>query len=338
MVLRFENNKLLMIACFVMAMGVSNAQDVHFSQFFFSGLSLNPANTGNFDGEWRFVNNNRRQWGAISPYSTFAVGFDRQAYARKNHFSWGAVLLSDLTNQSSLFVNKFFLSGAYHKNISKQVISLGLQAGVVNKHLDMGKLAFPDQYDEVSGTFTNEMATFEPGFRANSMYFDANAGLMWTMDAGILQPRLGAAAFHVNMPKESFYSSNNTLPPRLVFHGGTKVKVSPKFYFTPDALYMSHNTAVEMIMGSSFTYVLSDNYLENSVFTGFYTRNEFKNFDALVIMIGGNYQHWTAALSYDLNMSELKTSAKNVGGFELSLIYREISTQIQKFFIPCERY
>src|SRR5215213_2381447 len=44
----------------------SVAQDPHFSQFFASPLTLNPALTGKFDGIVRVAGNYRDQWPAIS--------------------------------------------------------------------------------------------------------------------------------------------------------------------------------------------------------------------------------------------------------------------------------
>src|SRR6187549_3041927 len=43
-----------------------SAQDPHFSQFFASPLTLNPALTGKFDGLFRVAGNYRDQWPAIS--------------------------------------------------------------------------------------------------------------------------------------------------------------------------------------------------------------------------------------------------------------------------------
>jgi hypothetical protein len=42
-----------------------HAQDPHFSQFFSSPLTLNPAFTGKFDGSWRLAANHRDQWPSI---------------------------------------------------------------------------------------------------------------------------------------------------------------------------------------------------------------------------------------------------------------------------------
>ena len=50
---------------FLLLTGALQAQDPHFSQFFASPLTLNPAFTGKFDGVWRLAANHRDQWPSI---------------------------------------------------------------------------------------------------------------------------------------------------------------------------------------------------------------------------------------------------------------------------------
>src|SRR5215471_19039498 len=53
------------------------AQDPHFSQFFSSPLTLNPAFTGKFDGNVRVAGNYRDQWPTINQaYRTATVSVD----------------------------------------------------------------------------------------------------------------------------------------------------------------------------------------------------------------------------------------------------------------------
>jgi len=54
-----------------------SAQDPHFSQFFASPLTLNPAFTGKFDGTVRAAGNYRNQWPAFNDvYTTFTASVD----------------------------------------------------------------------------------------------------------------------------------------------------------------------------------------------------------------------------------------------------------------------
>jgi hypothetical protein len=49
------------------------AQDSHFSQFFSSPLTLNPAFTGKFFGTYRVAGNYRNQWPTINNAFTSAL-------------------------------------------------------------------------------------------------------------------------------------------------------------------------------------------------------------------------------------------------------------------------
>jgi hypothetical protein len=68
----------LMILLFVF-MPKLQAQDIHWSQFQSSPLNLNPALSGFFDGDYRFVLNHRNQWKSVTtPYNTFSGSIDMQ--------------------------------------------------------------------------------------------------------------------------------------------------------------------------------------------------------------------------------------------------------------------
>ncbi len=313
-------------------------QDIHFSQFFFSPQITNPANTGNFDGSWRANNNTRRQWGAITPYTTFSFGFDHQFSVKSHDVAGGLVLVNDISNNAGLIANKLYASGAYFKDIGDHQFIGGLQIGVVNKHFNSNKLSYPDQFNEGSGSFDAGMGTAETGFRNSMTYPDINIGLNWRADFSRFEPKMGLALFHVNSPNESFDPSyKNPLPMRVNVHGGTDVHITDEVYLTPNVIYMNMGNLSSTIFGGHATYVLSGDMLENSVFAGLYARNGSEN-NSMIMLVGGNYQNWSVGLSYDFNTSDLRTSSSNPGGFEVSVIYKEISTQIQKFFIPCERF
>ena len=67
-------------------------QDPHFSQFFVSPLTLNPAYTGKFDGEYRFSGNYKKQWPTINnafTTSTAAIDFNILKNNIPEHDTWG---------------------------------------------------------------------------------------------------------------------------------------------------------------------------------------------------------------------------------------------------------
>ncbi|PZP41957.1 MAG: hypothetical protein DI598_17590, partial [Pseudopedobacter saltans] len=55
----------------------ANAQDPHFSQYFAAPMTINPALTGKFDGDFRANVNFRNQWSSIdNGYKTFTGSVD----------------------------------------------------------------------------------------------------------------------------------------------------------------------------------------------------------------------------------------------------------------------
>ncbi|MDP4248351.1 MAG: type IX secretion system membrane protein PorP/SprF, partial [Bacteroidota bacterium] len=69
----------------------ANAQDLHFSQWFNSPLTTNPANTGFIpDADYRFGANFRDQWSAIMavPYRTMSIWGDAQVFRNRIDNGW----------------------------------------------------------------------------------------------------------------------------------------------------------------------------------------------------------------------------------------------------------
>ncbi len=81
----------------------AKAQDPHFSQFFSSPLTLNPALTGKFDGILRVAGNYRNQWPAFNNvYTTSTLSVDFPIMQKKipEHDTWGLGILA-LTDKAA---------------------------------------------------------------------------------------------------------------------------------------------------------------------------------------------------------------------------------------------
>ena len=74
-------NKIALFVYFSLMIKVGYSQDIHFSQNHLTPLLLNPANTGNYIGNWRLSNIMRTQWKQFSDpgYQTIAFGYDQKA-------------------------------------------------------------------------------------------------------------------------------------------------------------------------------------------------------------------------------------------------------------------
>src|ERR1035437_1812077 len=148
-------------------------QDIHFSQYFNSPLNVNPAQTGNFEGDWRAVVNYRDQWSALNlPYRTTMASFDQQLSLNHEHLSVGGYLVNDRSGNPVLKTNKVFISGAYYKTISNHYLSVGLQIGYVLKRIDQYTLN--EDWSQVDGAFK---AKSYPDDMLS--YLDMNFGVNW---------------------------------------------------------------------------------------------------------------------------------------------------------------
>src|SRR3954464_15769048 len=64
----------------------SFSQDLHFSQFNFSPLNENPANTNLFDGDYRFVGNYKNQWSSVPvKFNTISLSAEMNFITLKNN-------------------------------------------------------------------------------------------------------------------------------------------------------------------------------------------------------------------------------------------------------------
>jgi type IX secretion system PorP/SprF family membrane protein len=303
-------------------------------------MLVNPASTGSFDGDWQASAGYRNQWKAIAqPFRTLAVSYERQFYIQSHHISGGLFILNDNSGNIALKSNQFVFSGAYHRTINNHRLHGGLQVGYVHKVVDYGNNTFPDQWDPSVGYYNPALSTgAENGDRLS--YMDVNVGFVWQKKFGKFLPEGGFSLYHINSPKESFYEADNHLPMMLAFHGGVKYDVSPNFYVTPRLLLLNQVKAKDYIFGSSAGLTISPNASGvREIGGGVFLRNTLaSNTDAVIVNISALVRNIQIGISYDLNISSLKAYSNSRGAFEITLIYRSLSTILNTFTIPCERF
>lgn len=331
--------KKILLAAILIYPGKSFCQDIHFSQYFNFPMLINPAYTGNFEGDWQASAAYRNQWKSLAqPFRTLAVSYERQLYIQSHHFSAGLFILNDNSGNIALKANHFVFSGAYHRIINNHSLHGGLQVGYVHKVVDFGDNTFPDQWDPVLGYYNPALNTgVEDGDRLS--YLDLNFGLMWQKKISKFTPEAGVSFFHLNFPRESFYGENRRLPLKWSVHTGIKYDLSPGFYLTPAVLLMNQVKASDYIVGLNAGFSITPNSSGvNELSAGVYLRNMITtNTDAIILMAGTNVRNIRIGISYDLNISALEAYSNNRGAFEITLIYRSISTILNTFTIPCER-
>jgi len=318
----------------------TNAQDIHFSQYYLSPLSLNPANTGNYRGDYRFFGNYRSQWREIDKaYNTMSVGGDANFFPHNRQFSAGILFINDKSG-GNLQVNKIAISGAHHFKWKGYKIHVGLQPSVVIKTIDFNANSFPNQLNWTIGGYDNTLPNNEAFSSQVFTYFDLNAGTAISKKMGKLEPEIGFTYFHITQPKESFFNQSNKLLLRQGYNIALSYSVNTNFILKFHSLYGFTTKTSDWVSGVNAEYVLNrDPYFDNSLFGGLMWRSGIgRNSDAGIATVGMNIKHYTIGFSYDVTFSALKTAVNSRGAFELAFIYRAKSTRLVKKIIPCERY
>jgi type IX secretion system PorP/SprF family membrane protein len=199
-------------------------------------------------------------------------------------------------------------------------LSLGFMGGMVRKTFDISKMTTSEQWQ---GGFDPTLPSGENFGAPNISTWDASVGMSFNTSFGNEQKNTmfaGVAFHHLNRPKNSFYRNETIeLNPKYVFSAGFKFKVND---FSEVTLQADHS-----VQGSSI----------NTIAGGFYSYNlgDFADAPGLVIH-GGTFLRWqddlipvlkvdkqpiSVAISYDINVSTLKTASMGRGGFELSVVY-----------------
>ncbi len=300
------------------------AQDLHFSQFFNSPLTTNPANTGFIpDGDYRLGVNFRDQWSSIMsiPYKTMSAFGDVQLLKSRYETGWlgaGAFILRDVAGSGNLTSTKMYGALAYHQMIGYgSLLSLGFNVGYANKRINEANLKFPDQFD--GKFFDNKLPTSVVLQRNNIGYLDMQVGMNYAyFPNDKVYLNTGFSVHHVNQPKESFFESNditNKVPRRYIAFLNGSFMVNDQWIINPNAYYTMQAKSSELVAGLNAQYNLSGD--GEYVLTGglYYRYNE-----SIIPMIGLGYKDYMFSFTYDATMSELKNYNNTRGAFEFSLI------------------
>ena len=314
---------LFLLICWLQT-GQLGAQDLHFSQFFNSPLSTNPANTGFIpDADYRLGAHYRNQWSNIMsvPYKTISVFADAQLFRDRLENGWlgaGAILLSDEAGSGSLKSTKIYGSLAYHQMLgNSSLLSAGFNLGWANKRIDQTNLKFPDQFD--GKFFDNSLPTSVVLVNNNISYFDMQAGMNYAyFPSDDIYINAGYSIHHVNRPKESFFadrSADAIIPMRHIAFANAILKVHPNVIINPNIYFTTQAKAFNLVAGLNANYNLSA-IGEAQLIAGVYYRYN----DAVIPMVGLEINNIRFTFSYDVTTSSLKNYNNSRGASEFNLI------------------
>lgn len=327
------NTLLLSIAICFCSLFVK-AQDLHYSNYNYAPLYLNPANTGSFNGNIIVGASYRDQsrtfigeaYQSTMVYADSPVSF---ILTEKLWLGLGINLFADQVGDLGFGMSGAYGSAALHYSLDDDyttVIGLGVQYGMIQRQISNAAAArWADEL--VAGASSSEDQNLLNNF--NGSYGDLNMGINLKhrlSSSNTLE--VGFSSMHINNPNFFFSGSQytNTIQSRLNAYASIELQASNNFQITPAAYYTQYGNFKNIQLQVNTKTLLGGKGKKNKSKSprlrsqSFLTLGMGYRFgDALQFFAGGIHKSWEFGLSYDLTTSSASNYNNTVGGLELGV-------------------
>ena len=343
--------KFYLVICICMLAVASHAQDIHFSQYYASPLTLNPALTGKFDGLYRISGIYRGQYYGLSQsnsiFRTPSIAVDFSLLKDKmkgNALGLGLAFTNDGQNSTggSINTNTISLNIGYTLNLGKKKatqISIGLQPTYTLKNSN-GNYTYPEAYDPATLNYNTASDANERLTNPKANYFNFAFGLFFnTNPIKWMTFYIGYSMLNVARPNIAIInkaSPDGSLPFRHVVHGGFEFDLNSKWTLVPGFLYQNMAKANEANFGLTVAYNIINKEVDGkrqraSIFLGLWNRlgddvNGAFAYRNITPKIGAEYKNVRLGFAYDVDLGGFSSDTKAAGvsrpqAYELSLSY-----------------
>lgn len=309
----------LYIVVFCFGLMSIHAQDIHWTQFNDNPIFLNPAQSGNFTGDHRFIGNFRDQWRAVTKaFQTFSVSYDTKL--KNPNFGLGVCLFHDQDGDGKFKTVELEVNPSYRLMLSKDSLHqlrVGAQFALNHRQFQFNQFYFDEQYN---GT------AFDPNI-PNTESLTAEKRTTISLGSGFVysyqqdkrrQFSFGLAALNINQPNQGFYGFKVQRDLRLTAFARYSLRLSERLDLLPTALFQHQGTYREFLIGGQVKYHLNPDLNDYKALNAGLM---FRNRDAFFFVAGLDYHLWYFGVSYDVNVSTLRLASNGRGGLELSVRY-----------------
>lgn len=299
-------------------------QDIHFTQFQMSPLTLNPANTGAFAGTVRLGGIFRDQWnyiGAPKGFRTPALFADAPIIRGIRKQDWvgiGVSMYQDAAGTGKLTNSSLGLSAAYHISVNKaqtSVFTIGGQYGFFQRRLVDKNALTTEEMLVGGGTNTDFGSLSDQGVGTSDLAMGVAFRTPINKTMGL---NVGFSMAHLLRPRNGLLTTSSAyrLPLRSVLHGELNMKMNPKLSLHPAFMFQSMQGANEIALQCMAGYKLKpESTMTLRGGLGYRMR------DAAKFLVGIDMGPLRIGAAYDLNLSDLSPVTNNHGGFELAANY-----------------
>lgn len=340
-----------LIAAFMLNTEVAQAQDVHFTQFDATPLTLNPAFTGAFNGEVRASAIYRDQWRSSlgnAAFKTYAASVDLpiiRDISVDDYLAAGIQVYNDRAGDGNLNNFSAMLSIAYHKYLGtagRSALSVGLQGGYMSKSLDLSRLYFGDEY--FNGSWSQGTSAEFANLTGGIQSFVVNGGIGYSQSIGTRSGfTIGAGVNNINQPLESIDNRNRTsdinLKMRYTGQLGAIIGVNESFSIRPAVLIQSQANTMEIVGGAEFNLKMGDDPTLPTA-PGIFLGGWYRHTDAVMVTAGVEFNGFKIGVGYDMTTSKYNGANNGNGGLELMVRYIAPSplSFAKQLLYPCGRF
>jgi type IX secretion system PorP/SprF family membrane protein len=310
----------------VLLSGALFGQDLEFSQFYSVPVYLSPSFAGSSGGQ-RISANYRNQWPEIpNAFETYALSYD--TWFSKIKSGAGFMLTHDRKGELGIGTTQADLVYSFDFNLSHSIHirpAVQFQYTFQSVNMEMIRTRLQVLYPGTSANYNIS--------RESSGYVDAGTSVMiyndvfWT----------GTTVNHLMRPNYTF-GLHDRMPVRFNLYSGVKLLSKGKLmkprnqnlFLAFDYRQMEKFSQLDIgLMGHK------DNFNLGLWYRGIPVLKENPGQDAVIVMIGFSKENYSAGLSYDITISQLKPNTN--GAVELSLIFLfpEIAKKKSHSMIPC---
>jgi type IX secretion system PorP/SprF family membrane protein len=322
---KIKINKILIVVIFLSFIFKINAQDLHYSQFYNSPQNINPALTGVFNGDHRFMVSLRDQWRFVPvPWFTLSGAYDRKLYILKGnqHFlGAGASLNHDRQGDGNLNLTSLNLNGAYHRILTpNHIVSAGLQIGFASRGFNSRTLTWDKQWN--GDTFDPNLGSGENfGNFERVNFLETGLGLNYRYQRNSrTYADIGVSGLHLFKPNTAFYDTDITpLPQRFSYSLIGQIKIIDILDFQLHGLHQVQGGYNETLFGGlGKIYVSQKRGKEVQLHLGVGYRTAGSLFPTIAVQYNNIY----GSFSYDIDGNGFNDIVQsNRGGPEIHFRY-----------------
>lgn len=315
----------------------TQAQTPVFSQYYSSGLYLNPALAG-LEKDTYLGMNYRSQWNNLNlPFSTFQFSFiqpiTRQG-ARKKHLGGvGISFLNDIAGANKEFVTQgISIAAAHNVHLNRHgnnIIALAVQAGASQQRFNSNELRWSSQYSSSEG-YDPSMPGETALMNQRIFHPQLNAGMMWyytnkqrNLSHYSTSVYNGIAVSNLIRPASYFPGAQTSMSLLYKVHGGLTSTWSRKMDLSPNYLIQLQDKNIQVNVGMYVSYaILNPSGRTKGGSTKVTLGGWYRLRDAAIVSTGISNAVWNLGFSYDSNVFAMSKAFGYGSAYELSMAYK----------------